>query len=443
MSKDGCDMRIMWGDIGNISQISKGNLAFSLCAFISEVKKLDWGKYPGATLYQIIICLQFYLQKHGINWKLLDDPNFVHLQFTLDNIMKARAKQGLGQKRSAQVISVTDEEKMWSEGVLGESNPDQLWDTIMYLLGINLALQGGKEHQSLQCPGYDSQLRILTDSKGQKYLQYDQDFKHKTNQAGLTSHVSKPKSIKVYGSSDSSCNVVRLFEKYMKLLPKGQRNGALYKYSTSKRQMSPCQWYSDKPISINSIKKVVKKLTEAAGLTSRFSNHSLQATCATRMFAAGVDEQVIKSFTRHQSDAVCDYKQLNDDLLQKANKTVSTEGQEPMKTEAPEFDIDTVKVREKFLPDVPATSGLVSKAHKHKLCESHTCGNMCEVLAKIDKVNEQNKVKKMKLSLKYRKKYSFQCISVSNFDHFVFSVSCGNKCVSEFRWVERDRQVEI
>ncbi len=126
VSKPGCDMRIMWGDLNNVKQISKGNLAFSLCAFISEVKKKDGTEFPGTTLYQIIVCIQFFLQKHGIDWKILDDTDFVCLCFTLDNVMKQRVKTGLGLKKSVQVISVMDEEHMWEQGVLGDSNPDQL-----------------------------------------------------------------------------------------------------------------------------------------------------------------------------------------------------------------------------------------------------------------------------------------------------------------------------
>ncbi len=142
-AKPGCDMRILWGDLNNVHQVSKGNLAFSLCAFVSKVKKKDGTEYPGAALYQMIVCIQFFLQKHGIDWKILDDPDFVRLCFTLDNVMKQQAKAGLGLKKSAQVISVTDEEKMWSDSILGDSNPDQLCETLMYLLGINLALRGG------------------------------------------------------------------------------------------------------------------------------------------------------------------------------------------------------------------------------------------------------------------------------------------------------------
>ncbi len=184
VSKPGCDMRIMWGDLNNVKQISKGNLAFSLCAFISEVKKKDGTEFPGATLYQIIVCIQFFLQKHGIDWKILDDADFMRLRFTLDNVMKQWAKAGLGLKKSAQVISVTDKERMWEQGVLGDSNPDQLRNTVMYLLGINLALRGD-EHRRLRGPGHNPQIEVCKDTEGRKFLLYKEDYQTKTNQGGV------------------------------------------------------------------------------------------------------------------------------------------------------------------------------------------------------------------------------------------------------------------
>ncbi len=413
-ARPGCDMRILWGDLNNVRQVSKGNLAFSLCAFVSEVKKKDGTEYPGATLYQIIICIQFFLQKHGIDWKILDDPDFVRLRFTLDNVMKQRAKARLGLKKSAQVISVTDEEKMWSDGVLGDSNLDQLRNTLMYLLGINLALRGGEEHRRLRCPGHDPQIQVCVDTKGVKFLLYKEDFQSKTNQGGLRSRVCKPKELKVYGSTDETRSIVCIYEKYMNLLPQNSTHSALYKYSASKRQMSPNQWFADKPVGINSIKKVVKNLTESAGLSGKFSNHSLRTTCVTRMFAAGVEEQVIKSFTGHKSDAVHNYKRINEDILKKANATVSVSKPESTDVGATgsgknadvEFDIDRLPLGEGYKSDVPMLSGPKSHSHKKRLCETicpENCDQMCTVLKKIDKLSEKRHVKKLKLSLKYRK----------------------------------------
>lgn len=60
------------------------------------------------------------------------------------------------------------------------------------------------------------------------------------------------------------------------------------------------------------------------GLEGKYTNHLLRATCATRMFEAGVDEQLIKIFTGHKSDTVRDYKRVSESLLRKASSTVSS-----------------------------------------------------------------------------------------------------------------------
>ena len=69
--------------------------------------------------------------------------------YVLDNVMKQKSAQGLGQIQQSEVISKQAEDKMWSDGLLGESHPQQLCDTVLYLLGINLALHRGKEHKNL------------------------------------------------------------------------------------------------------------------------------------------------------------------------------------------------------------------------------------------------------------------------------------------------------
>ena len=50
-----------------------------------------------------------------------------------------------------------------------------------------------------------------------------------------------------------------------------------------------------------------------------YTNHSLRATCATRLYSAGVDEQLIMERTGHKSNSVRQYKRTNDGQI----KTVS------------------------------------------------------------------------------------------------------------------------
>ncbi len=69
----------------------------------------------------------------------------------LDSVLKDLHQQGIGiQKRQASVISEELEERMWNEGVLGDETPQNLLDTLVYCLGLNLALRSGKEHRCLK-----------------------------------------------------------------------------------------------------------------------------------------------------------------------------------------------------------------------------------------------------------------------------------------------------
>ena len=58
-------------------------------------------------------------------------------------------------------------------------------------------------------------------------------------------------------------------------------------------------------------------------------NHSLRATCASRMYDNNVPEQIIKETTGHKSECVRIYKRTSEVLKEVASKTVS--GENPSK----------------------------------------------------------------------------------------------------------------
>ncbi len=214
-----CDSWIKWLNI-EAHEVSKPNLAYALRCFLSEVRKKDGGEYPGETLYQLLICLQFYLEHTGHHWKLINSEEFTAVKFTLDNLMKERAALGLGKRKSSSPISVSNKNSLWDQGVLGTNSPDTLCDTLLFLLGLHLALRGGKEHKDLRAPGFDPQLSVQTDKEGTKFLLFSEDVQRKTNQGGLTSRKkSQGRVMKIYGHTHPDCNVISIFEKYVSLLP--------------------------------------------------------------------------------------------------------------------------------------------------------------------------------------------------------------------------------
>jgi len=85
---------------------------------------------------------------------------------------------------------------------------------------------------------------------------------------------------------------------------------------------SNTQWYADVRVGVNTISKVVKTLCGKAGLDGFYTNHSLRATSATRMYEADLPEQLICEKTGHRSDAVRTYKRTGRAQEQAASDAV-------------------------------------------------------------------------------------------------------------------------
>ena len=63
--------------------------------------------------------------------------------------MKECHAMGLGVRKSSEIITLDDETKMFEQGILGEESPEQLLNTMIYMVGMHCALRGGLEHNKL------------------------------------------------------------------------------------------------------------------------------------------------------------------------------------------------------------------------------------------------------------------------------------------------------
>ena len=120
---------------------------------------------------------------------------------------------------------------------------------------------------------------------------------------------------------------VSILKKYIRLLPNSKNCSKLY--LRPRKNFNPNVWFCDQPYGVNKIRSAVKDMCRQAGIVGKFSNHSLRATCATRMYQNGVPEQIIKETTGHKSDCVRTYKRTSDDLKQCASATVTGVDLEP------------------------------------------------------------------------------------------------------------------
>ena len=71
--------------------------------------------------------------------------------------------------------------------------------------------------------------------------------------------------------------------------------------------------------------KTVSRLCQVSGMSGYKTNHSLRVTTATRLFQAGVEEQLIMSRTGHQSlDGVRTYKRVSEEQCQQVSSVLNS-----------------------------------------------------------------------------------------------------------------------
>ena len=83
-------------NLENLENLQVNVLDHALCRFIPEVTKVDGGEYPGKTLYEMVLSIQKFLNEYGLNYKLIDGPEFKNVKIVLDNVMKQRAAENIG-----------------------------------------------------------------------------------------------------------------------------------------------------------------------------------------------------------------------------------------------------------------------------------------------------------------------------------------------------------
>lgn len=306
---------------GSIMEMSDDNLADVLKKFVLEVRKKNGEVYPSETLYELVISIQIYLNMYGRSVKLIDDPKFEKLANVLNNQMKSLSAQGHHCSREkAEVISVDDENKMWQDGILGDANPKQLVETLLFQIGMHFALRAGSEHRNLRV-GERSQFAIKYDKEADlEFLEYCEDTS-KSNQGGLKHRKISKKVVRAY--ENKTCPercIVRLYRKYLEHRPVDREIDDFYLRPLA--NPSTDVWYAAQPMGKNKLSTVVASLAKEVGIEGKVTNHSLRATAATRLYHSKLDEQLVMERTGHRSSAVREYKRTSNDQLREISNVL-------------------------------------------------------------------------------------------------------------------------
>ena len=299
--------------------------------FIFEIRKENGADYSEVSVYNIFCGIQRYIRQNG-NPELdfFADSSFASVRNALDSKLKLLRKSGGGIANPSEIISIEEEELLWSKGLLGEHSPDVLRDTIVFMCGLYFALRGGAELRSLK----RKQICLKTGSTGGNYLLYE-EMGSKNNPGGLNTRRVAIKQVPHFqNKSNPGRDFVRLYSKYLSKCPPSE-----HVFLQSLKKPSADRWYTSRPVGHNPLGGTVKRICALAGIVGKKTNHSLRATAATRLFQAGsIDEQLIMKMTGHRSmDGVRAYKRVSNeqfkemsDILQNSDADHEKENKSPI-----------------------------------------------------------------------------------------------------------------
>ena len=131
----------------------------------------------------------------------------------------------------------------------------------------------------------------------------------KKNQGGLKHRKVQKKSVQAYRTYSILTGVLWNFTKNISKCPGSDNCDAFYLRPLSKPNEDV--WYAAQPLGRHKLATVVSTLCKDGGLHGYRTNHSLRTSAATRLYQAGVDEQLITEVTGHRSNAVRNYKRTS------------------------------------------------------------------------------------------------------------------------------------
>ena len=321
-----CKARNMSADF---EQLTPPELSALLRRFYGEVRKQDGTEYSKNALAGIRSAIHRHLTSapFHVKYNIMYDSEFKSANNILVGVLKKMKREGKDDTKSYKPISSGDLQKLIRSGVLGTDNPLQLQDLVWFSIQFYLCRRG--------CEGVKeftkSSFLFHTDDRGIPYitLAYNEASK---NHPGGFKDTNDPKK-RMYATGGPLCPVNALKMYMGKLHPNCE---AFYQRPDEYHHVNGI-WYQPIPLGIRRLQTMMSRLSSAAALSTRYTNHCLRATAITNLVNSGFDPITISRLSGHRNpSSVTSYcKDVSDDTKRWMGGALTASLQQPSTSRTP------------------------------------------------------------------------------------------------------------
>ncbi|XP_069710711.1 activating transcription factor 7-interacting protein 1 isoform X2 [Phaenicophaeus curvirostris] len=263
--------------------------------FYYTIRNHDGNTYSVASYKSIRAGLNRHLKMPPYNRQicLMKDKEFSSANTVFVSVLKMLRMQGKDETHHHPPIAAEDLRKIKRSGVLGLHSPLALVNKVWFDLQLHFAKRGREILRDLAPDAFV----VEKDKNGRRYAMFRYPGKGKN---GEDPH----KMGKMYDMpGDPNCPVFSL-ELYLSKLPPEPPAFYLHPLKLTSEQMQEQPvWYKREPMGVNYLGTMMPRISVAARLSQRYTNHSLRTTTIQLLCEAGLGPREIMAVTGHRSES--------------------------------------------------------------------------------------------------------------------------------------------
>jgi site-specific recombinase XerD len=308
-----------------------------LSRFYAGLRKDDGHLYSTKCMH----ALRYGIHKHFQSIKGIDITNsdqFVQSNKVFKAMLVKLKKEGKGVVKHKDPISKLDMTKILS--CLDLNTPQGLQDKVFIDIMLYFANRGRENLRNMKITDFV----IEKNERGQQYIIHRDSLtktRRENNNEGYSGHMYEI-------PSSSKCPVASFLTLKAVLNPAQE---CMWQRPKS-RAPSEGPWYTNAPLGVNTLGNKMKTISQRAGCSLSYTNHSLRATTVTVLDEAGFASRDIMAVTGHKSESsLKHYVRTSNSKKQDMSMIISSQMQENIPVAVPREETDGNILEDLLLTD--------------------------------------------------------------------------------------------